>query len=46
MKHQAVSESSRKYHFWRGFRSAAIVFVPIIAVFIVACLYAIDAMGY
>lgn len=45
MRYQiTASESARKYHYWRGFRSAAIVFVPVIIVLVLACNRIIDAL--
>lgn len=46
MKHWDIPEEARKYHYWRGFRSASLVFAPFIIALVWACNTALSALGY
>lgn len=42
--HTTISEAARKHHYWRGFRAALIVTVPLIVVLVVSCTIVINAL--
>jgi hypothetical protein len=44
MRYSNIPNAARKYHYWRGVKSAAIVLVPLIIVLLIACNAAINAL--
>lgn len=44
MKYAYIEESARKYHYWRGFRSACVMLAPFLLALMFAINVLIDAM--
>lgn len=44
MTYQQITESYRKTQYWRGFRSAMLIAVPVIIILLIACNVAVDAL--
>lgn len=42
--YESTPVAARKYHYWRGFKAALLITVPVIIVLCVACNMAIDAL--